>query len=66
MAGHTEKKNQDAFFNNPFFCDRDTMHLFGVCDGHGLFGHQVSQAIADLIPLKISEEFKSKSQDSSV
>jgi len=50
--------NQDRYFNNPFFCDNNTIHLFGVCDGHGSTGHLISQAISDLVPLKLSEEIK--------
>lgn len=44
--GQTEKKiakiNQDSFINVQNFMDNDNIHLFGVSDGHGQFGHQCS------------------------
>lgn len=52
------KKNQDSYFCKPNFYDRESMHLFGVCDGHGKNGEKVSAFVADRFPLNLLDAFK--------
>jgi len=32
--------------------------LFGVCDGHGVFGHNVSELVANTLPKQVQDHFK--------
>ena len=40
--------------------DNKMMSVFGVCDGHGQFGHKASEFIRQVLPKKhrISNKFK--------
>ncbi|CAD8141030.1 unnamed protein product [Paramecium pentaurelia] len=55
QAGKNEdnltKTNQDSFISLQSF--KDTMSLFGICDGHGQDGHKCSQFIRDNLPKNI-------------
>ena len=46
-----EKINQDNYFNYNF----DDLIFIGVCDGHGDYGHFVSEFLKNNLPLKLSE-----------
>ena len=68
MAGYSspgkQKINQDNFFIIKEFLGEQEQFLLGVCDGHGTFGHLVSDYITKKMPnyLKdISDEFIIKS-----
>lgn len=37
-----QKINQDIFIDIKHLDSLDNVHLFGVCDGHGQFGHLAS------------------------
>ena len=39
------KTNQDSFILSPHLNQSDTLHYFGVCDGHGQFGREASTFI---------------------
>ncbi len=41
--GAGKKENQDALIVSPKLLGTRSMHLFGVCDGHGLNGKQASE-----------------------
>jgi serine/threonine protein phosphatase PrpC len=44
--------NQDAIISLPVFISGNTS-LFGVCDGHGLNGHFVSDFVKEILPENI-------------
>ena len=50
-----EKTNQDNFFIYKNFIDNPSYIFFGVCDGHGTFGHEVSGYLVYDIPLTIND-----------
>ena len=46
----TEDVNQDVVFINPNFLLIKNLYFFGICDGHGIQGHYVSNFIKDILP----------------
>jgi serine/threonine protein phosphatase PrpC len=50
-----KKSNQDSSFSIENFLGLDYCHLFGVCDGHGHSGGEVSSFIKDRLPLLLSK-----------
>lgn len=48
--------NQDALFLH----ERENCYVLGVCDGHGTWGHEVAQRLAQLLP----EELYARLEDS--
>ena len=49
-----KKKNQDNFFiYKKFLNDSDTTFL-GVCDGHGMFGHDISGYLVNMLPQNLN------------
>ena len=46
----TEDVNQDVVFLNPNFLLIKNLYLFGICDGHGIQGHYVSNFIKNILP----------------
>ena len=46
----TEDVNQDVVFLNPNFLLLKNLYLFGICDGHGIQGHYVSNFIKNILP----------------
>ena len=49
-----KKKNQDIFFiYKKFLNDSDTTFL-GVCDGHGMFGHDISGYLVNMLPQNLN------------
>ena len=52
-----KKKNQDNFFiYKHFINDKDTIFL-GVCDGHGMFGHDISSYLVNVLPKNLNSAF---------
>ena len=47
------KTNQDSFILAPNLMQLSSLHLFGVCDGHGTNGHFVSAFIKKILGLDI-------------
>jgi serine/threonine protein phosphatase PrpC len=47
------KVNQDSFLLAPSFHKK--MHLFGIADGHGQYGQEVSEYIKNQLPKVIVE-----------
>lgn len=45
-----KKKNQDQYIVEPMLCGLRDVHLFGICDGHGVNGKQVSSFIKHELP----------------
>ena len=50
------KQNQDAYIIQPNLLGHLGLHLFGICDGHGLHGHSVSNFIKDNLSSKIMQQ----------
>lgn len=50
-----QKTNQDSFINLPQFIESRGIGLFGILDGHGTFGHHVSQFVKTSLPRNIEE-----------
>lgn len=44
------KTNQDSLISFNKFANRENYHLFGVFDGHGVYGHYASRFISDILP----------------
>lgn len=45
---NSNKDNQDSIFVHPYL--KEDCKLFGVCDGHGVYGKEISAFIASKIP----------------
>jgi serine/threonine protein phosphatase PrpC len=53
------KQNQDSFILAPnILSAQPALHYFGVCDGHGQFGKEVSNYVKQQLPLKLEEELR--------
>ncbi len=51
---NTQKFNQDAYIVAPNINKKSWQHYFGICDGHGNFGHHVSAFIKNSITQMVS------------
>lgn len=51
-----EKPNQDYYFAKINFMERENYHIFCVCDGHGTFGHLVSQFVCKHLQIQLSKK----------
>lgn len=51
----SNKVNQDAYFEHHSIRGTD-MKFFGVCDGHGHFGHDVSGYVKSRLPALLTED----------
>ena len=61
LASNQIKTNQDSIINFPQINKLTWQHYFGVCDGHGVYGHFVSAFIKEHLPksLLLQKELKS-------
>mmetsp|Transcript_22390 Transcript_22390/g.33360 ORF Transcript_22390/g.33360 Transcript_22390/m.33360 type:complete len:332 (+) Transcript_22390:288-1283(+) len=50
------KVNQDRYTEHPSFMGKANKSLYGVFDGHGVYGHDVSQYLIDTLPKMIAKE----------
>lgn len=57
QISNPNKVNQDSLLIKTNLADRNT-HLYAVADGHGAFGHLVSQFIVKNISKLYEEELK--------
>jgi serine/threonine protein phosphatase PrpC len=55
LGADVPKTNQDNYFIYKNFMENPNYIFFGVCDGHGTFGHEVSGYLVYDIPLTINE-----------
>ena len=55
IPGNTQKTNQDNYFAHVNFANQPDMYLFGVCDGHGFYGGEVSGFIKQRLPIIMAE-----------
>lgn len=56
-SGRPKKQNQDAYIISHLFGSVQGQYLFAVCDGHGLYGHEVSRFIKEYLPKLISASY---------
>ena len=56
IPDNPDKVNQDAYICIEKLLPDVPMSLFGVCDGHGLYGHNVSALIKSRLPKVITQE----------
>ena len=52
-----KKTNQDNFFIYKNFLDSSDNLFLGVCDGHGMFGHDISGYIVNHLPQNLNDSF---------
>ena len=52
-----KKTNQDNFFIFKNFLDSPDNIFLGVCDGHGMFGHDISGYIVNHLPQNVNDSF---------
>ena len=57
----TNKPNQDSFIVHPKIMGSYSHHLFGVADGHGQYGKEVSTVVKQSYPKLFEENLKSQS-----
>lgn len=50
------KVNQDAIIIAPYIGRGAETHLFGVADGHGMYGEKVSALIKQMLPIHFEKE----------
>jgi serine/threonine protein phosphatase PrpC len=50
IPGNTSKTNQDSYFAHINFANHQDSYLFGVFDGHGFYGGEVSSFIKQRLP----------------
>jgi len=61
FAGKNQKKiNQDTFFVKKNFPLCDNSMFIGVCDGHGVTGHEVSKYLKENLPESLFNEIMKK------
>lgn len=56
IPGNSAKTNQDSYFAHINFANQQDAYLFGVCDGHGFYGGEVSGFIKQRLPQIISAD----------
>ena len=52
------KQNQDAYILNPNLAGLPSVHLFGICDGHGQYGREVSEFVKKKLPELLERNMK--------
>lgn len=55
IPGNTGKVNQDSFFEHVNFANYPDLYFFGVCDGHGFYGGEVSGYVKQRLPALLSQ-----------
>jgi serine/threonine protein phosphatase PrpC len=58
-----KKVNQDNLFMYTNFNDEKDCIYTAVCDGHGMFGHEVSSYLRDHLPVHLHNELRAKKVD---
>lgn len=61
VRGTTKRFNQDAHFIHENYANIRNLYIFGVLDGHGTYGHNVSHLLKESIPSFIQNELISAS-----
>ena len=53
------KVNQDQYLVMPHLCEYRRTHFFAVCDGHGVFGREVSDFVKNNLAMTVQQGIKS-------
>ena len=61
FAGKPKPNNQDSFKCISNFAQNHSSYFFGVFDGHGHFGHKVSELVKDKFPCHVASCFPKNS-----
>ena len=56
IPGNTAKVNQDNYLEHVNFANYPDLYLFGVCDGHGFYGGEVSSFVKQRLPILLSQD----------
>ncbi|CAG9321288.1 unnamed protein product [Blepharisma stoltei] len=62
ISNKPKPNNQDSYFTISEFAKSKFKAFFGVCDGHGLYGHLVSDEIKFALPKLLEEKFKTEKE----
>jgi serine/threonine protein phosphatase PrpC len=60
LSGEEKKVNQDRYFIFRNFVSGFDNIFMGVCDGHGYYGHEVSEYIKENLPMDLNRVLKTK------
>lgn len=60
------KVNQDQYILTPNVQGLPALHIFGVCDGHGQYGKEVSSFVKAVLPVLIEQKYQRKVTDLSI
>ena len=63
LSGDEKKVNQDRDFIFHNFVSGFENIFMGVCDGHGFFGHEISEFIKENLPMDLNRIIKAKKLD---
>ena len=63
LSGDDKKINQDRYFIFRNFVNGFDNIFMGVCDGHGYYGHEVSEYIKENLPMDLNRIIKTKKLD---
>lgn len=55
--GNPDKVNQDAFILAPNIQERQSMHMFGICDGHGAHGREAANFVKFTLHMQVEQRF---------
>ena len=56
---NTNKVNQDQYLVMPHLGEYRRTHFFAVCDGHGVFGREVSDFVKNNLAMTVQQGIKS-------
>ena len=56
IPGNSGKVNQDSYFEHCNFANYPDLFLFGVCDGHGFYGGEVSGFVKQRLATLLSQD----------
>jgi len=63
QPSNPNKKNQDAYITSPHVLGLRHCHFFSVCDGHGLYGREVSDLLKHRLPFLVENQLKADMKD---
>ena len=61
-----QKLNQDKFFIKKNFLDEPEQFFIGVCDGHGMHGHIISEYVSEFLPKNLISVINDESIKSTI
>ncbi|EAS06704.1 protein phosphatase 2c (macronuclear) [Tetrahymena thermophila SB210] len=58
LASNPNKTNQDSYIIQQNLMNKNNQHFYAVCDGHGTYGHHVSQFIKQQLPVLLQNDWQ--------